>query len=230
MKRLVVLSGSGVSAESGIKTFRDHDGLWENFLIEEVATPEAWLVNPKLVLDFYNQRRRQAQSVRPNRAHSLLAELEAYYDVQIITQNVDALQEQAGSTKVLHLHGELMKARSTANPDYVVQLETTELHWGDCCPQGSQLRPHIVWFGEEVSLIPTAIELTQQADIFVIVGTSLAVYPAAGLVNYVSRSTPIYLIDPILPESAPSRPYMHFASKATEGMERLFRELVSAKV
>lgn len=226
MKRLVVLSGSGVSAESGIKTFRDHDGLWENFRIEEVATPEAWRTNPERVLDFYNQRRRQAQSVWPNRAHYLLAELEAYYDVQIITQNVDDLHEQAGSTKVLHLHGELMKARSTANPDYVVQLETTELNWGDSCPQGSQLRPHIVWFGEEVPLIPTAIELTQQADIFVIVGTSLAVYPAAGLVNYVSRSTPIYLIDPVLPESAPSRPYTHFASKATEGMEYLFRELV----
>ncbi len=220
-KRLVVLSGAGVSAESGIKTFRDSGGLWEEYDIMEVATPEAWERNMDLVLEFYNQRRRQLIDVQPNAAHYALAELEQSFDVHIITQNVDDLHERAGSTQVMHLHGELKKVRSTADPDLVYELDGWELKKGDTCELGSQLRPHIVWFGEEVPMIPAAADLTATADIFLIVGTSLNVYPAASLVGYVKRGTPIYLIDPghLAVSHIPNLTFIK--EKASVGMERL---------
>jgi NAD-dependent deacetylase len=228
-RKLVVLSGAGISAESGISTFRDSNGLWENHRIEDVATPAAWQKNPELVLEFYNQRRKQAQTVKPNRAHYLLQELEAQFDVYIITQNVDDLHERAGSTNVLHLHGMLSKSRSTINPELIFDIPGWELRMGDYCPLGSQLRPHIVWFGEAVPLIEDAIDLVSEADIFVIVGTSLAVYPAAGLKDYVSSSKPIYLIDPAH-LNIKLKPNMTFIQeKASHGMELLSQELMSLK-
>ena len=196
MKRIVVLTGAGVSAESGVRTFRDHDGLWHDHRIEEVASPEGWLHNMDLVLEFYNQRRKQLHEVDPNAAHYALAELEKHYDVQIITQNIDYLHERAGSTNVLHLHGELKKARSTADPDLVYELDGWELKKGDLCEKGSQLRPHVVWFGESVPQIIPAAELAASADLFLVIGTSLAVYPAAGLIHYVAEGVPKYIIDP----------------------------------
>ncbi len=196
MKKLVVLTGAGISAESGLKTFRDHDGLWHNYRVEDVATPEAWARDMDLVLDFYNQRRKNLLEARPNAAHLALAKLEQKYDVQIITQNVDDLHEQGGSSKVLHLHGELKKVRSTADPELIYELEGWELKRGDLCEKGSQLRPHIVWFGEPVPLIPLAAKMCEEADICLIVGTSLQVYPAAGLVHYVFQGAPKYYVDP----------------------------------
>jgi NAD-dependent deacetylase len=196
MKKLVVLTGAGMSQESGIKTFRDADGLWNNYRIEEVASPEAWERDPQLVLDFYNMRRKQLYEVEPNEAHYALAKLEENYDVQIITQNVDDLHERAGSSKVLHLHGELKKVRSTADADLVNTLPGWELKLGDLCEKGSQLRPHIVWFGEPVPNIMTATTMVKHADIFLVIGTSMQVYPAAGLMQYVPSRVPKYLIDP----------------------------------
>ena len=198
MKKLIVLTGAGMSAESGISTFRDAGGLWEKYKIDDVATPNAWRKNPALVLDFYNQRRAQLFEVEPNAGHIALAELEKDFDVQIITQNVDNLHERAGSSNILHLHGELMKVRSTGPGEEVFELtpDNYETHLGDKCPKGYQLRPHIVWFGEAVPLIEQAMDLVAQADIFVVIGSSLNVYPAAGLVNYVPAGAPIYLIDP----------------------------------
>ena len=195
-KKLVVLTGAGISQESGIKTFRDADGLWNNYRIEEVACPGAWERDPQLVLDFYNMRRKQLYEVEPNDAHYLLAKLEEAYDVQIITQNVDDLHERAGSTRVLHLHGELKKVRSTADPDIVHTLRGWELKLGDLCEKGSQLRPHIVWFGEPVPNIAEATTLVKHADIFLVIGTSLNVYPAAGLIGFVPSRVPKYLVDP----------------------------------
>ena len=195
MKKLVVLTGAGISAESGIKTFRDADGLWENHSIEEVATPEAWLENPALVLEFYNQRRKQLLQVKPNAGHYALAKLESDFEVHIITQNVDDLHERAGSTRVLHLHGELRKVRSERFQDLVYDW-SDDLHLGDHCPQGYQLRPHIVWFGEPVTMIESAVVLAKQADLFMVVGTSLQVYPAAGLMRYAPNDIPFYYIDP----------------------------------
>jgi NAD-dependent deacetylase len=196
MKKLVVLTGSGISAESGIKTFREMGGLWEEYDVHEVASPQGWATDMDLVLRFYNERRKKLLEAEPNPGHTGLAELEEYFDVEIITQNVDNLHERAGSTKVLHLHGELMKVRSTHDPSLVYELDGWELKRGDTCEMGYQLRPHIVWFGESVPLIETAIEITQTADIFAVIGTSLVVYPAAGLVDYVPDGVPIYLIDP----------------------------------
>jgi NAD-dependent deacetylase len=196
MKKIVVLTGAGISAESGISTFRDSNGLWEQHRIEDVATFDAWRRNPDLVLEFYNQRRKQLYEVKPNAGHSALVKLEKKFDVQIITQNVDDLHEQAGSTKVLHLHGELKKVRSTLDENLVYTLDGWELKKGDKCEKGSQLRPHIVWFGEAVPMIVPAQKLSAEADIFIVIGTSLNVYPAAGLVYYIKRGTPVYLIDP----------------------------------
>ena len=195
MKQLVVLTGAGISAESGIKTFRDSDGLWEGHNVMDVATPEGWQRNPELVLDFYNQRRRQLHEVKPNAGHRILAELENHFDVHIITQNVDNLHEKAGSSNVLHLHGELLKVRSTKNHRHIIDWEH-DLHRGDSDPDGHQLRPHIVWFGEDVPALEEAIALTQQADFFMVVGTSLQVYPAAGLVDFTNPTVPVYYIDP----------------------------------
>ena len=198
MKNLVVLTGAGMSAESGISTFRDSGGLWEKHKIEEVATPEGWAANPKLVHNFYNERRKQLLNAVPNEGHKGLVELEKHFKVSIITQNVDNLHEQAGSSWVLHLHGSLMQMRSTG-PDeeiYDVDPEKIEYFEGDLCPKGYAIRPHIVWFGEDVPNIPFAIEIVQNADILVIIGTSLKVYPAAGLLHYAKSTTPIYFIDP----------------------------------
>lgn len=225
MKKLVVLSGAGISAESGISTFRDSGGLWENHRIEDVATPEAWRKNPDLVLDFYNERRKQALAVKPNPAHYALVELEKHYDVQIITQNVDNLHEIAGSTNVIHLHGELFKSQSTKNPELVYDLPSWELKKGDLCELGSQLRPHIVWFGEAVPMMDVAMDITAQADIFVVVGTSLAVYPAAGLVHYVNSYKPIYIIDPVKPDITFRKNMTFIQEKASIGMEKLKNEL-----
>ncbi|MDX9941932.1 MAG: NAD-dependent deacylase [Bacteroidales bacterium] len=229
-KRLVILSGSGISAESGIRTFRDSGGLWEEYDISEVATPDAWERNMDLVLRFYNERRKQLLGVRPNAAHYALAALEAYFDVHIITQNVDDLHERAGSSHVMHLHGELKKVRSTLDPELIYTLDGWELKKGDLCELGSQLRPHIVWFGEAVPMIPAAADLTSSADIFLIVGTSLNVYPAAGLVGYIRKGTPIYLIDPSDVEVAHIPNLTFLKEKATIGMEKMKKILLEKHI
>jgi NAD-dependent deacetylase len=194
-KKLVILTGAGISAESGIKTFRDSDGLWEGHNVMDVATPEGWHKNPALVLDFYNQRRKQLKGVQPNLGHQILAELENEFDVFIITQNVDDLHERAGSSNVLHLHGELLKVRSTQNPNYILDWQD-DLNLGDLDDAKNQLRPHIVWFGEDVPALEEAIAITQNADFFAVIGTSLQVYPAAGLLHYTKSNVPVYYIDP----------------------------------
>lgn len=195
MKKIVILTGAGISAESGIKTFRDADGLWEGHDIMEVASPVGWKKNPELVLDFYNKRRAQLLSVKPNKAHEILAELEEHFDIHIITQNVDDLHERAGSNKVIHLHGELLKVKSISNENFVLDWKH-DLKLGDFDLEGNQLRPHIVWFGEDVPMIEHAIEIVETADILIIIGTSLQVYPAAGLMNYVNHNILVYYIDP----------------------------------
>jgi len=195
-KKIVVFSGAGMSAESGIKTFRDSGGLWEEYKIEDVATFDAWLKNQDLVLDFYNQRRKQVMEAQPNEAHLLVAELQNYFDVQVITQNIDDLHERAGSKKVLHLHGEIMKGRSTVKHELVYELKHWEIKSGDTCEVGSQIRPHIVWFGEAVPEMDKAIALAEEADIFITIGTSLNVYPAANLIHVVPSHIPKYLVDP----------------------------------
>lgn len=222
MKHIVVLTGAGMSAESGISTFRDSNGLWEQHSVEDVATPEGFRRNPQLVLDFYNARRKAAFEAKPNKGHLGLAEMESEYKMSIITQNVDDLHERAGSSDVLHLHGELSKVRSTSDPSLIYTLtpENPEIHIGDKCEKGSQLRPHIVWFGEAVPMIEKAIETTQQADVFVVIGTSLNVYPAAGLLNYARKGIPIYLIDP--KDVKTNLMNIHFIRKgASEGVAEL---------
>jgi NAD-dependent deacetylase len=196
MKKLVVLTGAGMSSESGIKTFRDSGGLWEEYDVSEVATPQAWKKNRDLVLRFYNERRRQLAASKPNKGHLGLRDLEKHFDVQIITQNIDDLHERAGSTKILHLHGELTKARSTVDPSLTYDIGYKDINQGDTCEKGSQLRPHIVWFGEEVPMMDQAAALTADADIFVVVGSSMNVYPAAGLINYAPARASLWLIDP----------------------------------
>jgi NAD-dependent deacetylase len=195
MKKIVVLTGAGISAESGIKTFRDADGLWEGHDIMEVASPIGWKNNPEIVLDFYNKRRLQLSEVQPNEAHYSLVKLEEKYQVEIITQNVDDLHERSGSKNVIHLHGELLKMRSSINPNLIYTCKN-KIKLGDLCIDNSQLRPHIVWFGEEVPMFEKALEITSKADILFIIGTSMQVYPAANLIHYVNKNTPIYFIDP----------------------------------
>ncbi len=227
-KKLVVLTGAGISAESGIKTFRDSDGLWEGHNVNDVATPKGWAENPELVLDFYNQRRRQLKEVQPNLAHQILAELEQNFEVSIITQNVDDLHERAGSRNVLHLHGELLKVRSTKN--YNFQFDWTEdLILGDLDENDDQLRPHIVWFGEEVPALEKAMEITLNADILVIIGTSLQVYPAAGLMHYTKPEIPIFYIDP-KPISIPNlnNPIDVIPEMASVGMKILKKKLLAS--
>lgn len=219
MKHIVVLTGAGISAESGIKTFRDADGLWEGHDVMEVASPQGFENNPKLVLDFYNQRRRQLKEVQPNAAHKDLADLENNYKVTIITQNVDDLHERAGSTNVVHLHGELCKVRSTGNPTNI-KIWTEDINLGDLCKQGHQLRPHIVWFGEEVPMIDNAVKLCATADVLVIIGTSMQVYPAASLMHYAPADIPIYYIDP-KPAVLNDDKVNVIATSATEGMKIL---------
>ncbi len=220
MKNIVVLSGAGISAESGILTFRDMGGMWEKYDITEVASPTAWNKNPQIVLDFYNQRRRQLAKVKPNKAHILLAELEKNYNVHIVTQNVDDLHERSGSTNILHLHGELTKARSTKNPNLIYDIAYTDINMGDLAEDGSQLRPHIVWFGESVPEFSNAIEIVKNADILLVIGTSLVVYPAAGLIDYVKKDTEIYLIDPG-DFSNINKNVKHIKKTAVEGVEYL---------
>lgn len=227
MKRIVVLTGAGVSRESGIQTFRDSDGLWNNYRIEEVATYDAWLENRSPVLEFYNMRRKDLMSVEPNAAHLALKKLEAKFDVRIITQNVDNLHERAGSSKILHLHGELTKVRSTKNPDLVFELNGWELKEGDLCPEGSQLRPHIVWFGEAVPMFDEAVRITKTADILLVIGTSLNVYPAAGLINYVNANCPVWLVDPgEFHFNIPPYP-IHIKKPAALGVPELVEQLLN---
>jgi NAD-dependent deacetylase len=223
MKHLVVLSGAGMSAESGIKTFRDADGLWEGHDVMEVASPQGFAKNPELVLDFYNQRRKQLFEVMPNNAHKALAQLEQHYNVSIITQNVDDLHERAGSSNIIHLHGELLKARSIANADTIYDCKD-DIKLGDLCPCGHQLRPHIVWFGEEVPMIETAIEICATADILLIIGTSMQVYPAAGLLHYAPPDVPVYFIDP-KPAISSNKQLTVIAKTATEGIKDLLKIL-----
>ena len=225
-KKLVVLTGAGISAESGIKTFRDSDGLWEGHNVMDVASPEGWHRNTALVLDFYNQRRRQLHEVKPNQGHIVLAELENDFDVHIITQNVDNLHEQAGSTKVLHLHGELLKVRSIANENFVLDWKH-DLNLGDFDLEGNQLRPHIVWFGEDVPMIEQAIDIVETADILIIIGTSLQVYPAAGLIDFTAPQTPVFYIDP-KPIKIPNlrNPLEIIPEVASEGMKTLKKKLI----
>ncbi|MCG2431308.1 NAD-dependent deacylase [Aequorivita sp. F64183] len=219
MMKIAVLSGAGVSAESGIKTFRDGNGLWENHDIMEVASPEGFKRNPALVLDFYNQRRRQLQTVTPNSAYIALAELEKYHDVTIITQNVDDLHERAGSTDVIHLHGELLKARSTVDETLILEWKD-DLNIGDCCENNHQLRPHIVWFGEMVPMIEVAAEIIEDADAIIIVGTSMQVYPAAGLIQYAKPDAQVYFIDPN-PSINPNKKITVYAEKASTGVPKV---------
>ena len=229
MKKLVVLSGAGMSAESGIRTFRDMGGLWKEYDVMEVASPTAWKNNPELVHQFYNERRKQLFECTPNKGHLLLAELEKYFDVEIVTQNVDDLHERAGSSKILHLHGELKKARSSVDSNLVYELDHWKLTLSDTCEKGSPLRPHVVWFGESVPAISEAAEIVSQADIFLIIGTSLNVYPAAGLIDYVRANIPIYIIDPNQPHINSNMNISYIAEKASSGMEKLFKLLVTSK-
>jgi NAD-dependent deacetylase len=225
VKKLVVLTGAGVSAESGLKTFRDSDGLWEGYNIEDVATPRAWRKNPQLVLEFYNYRRKNVLDARPNEAHIGLAELEKKFDVHIITQNIDDLHERAGSTKVLHLHGEIFKMRSERNEELVYEIRG-DINLGDKAEDGTQLRPNIVWFEEPVPLIEEAIPIVYSADIFVVVGTSLVVYPAAGLVNYTAFDVPKYIIDKKIPYVSSLSNVISIEKPATEGVEELKKILL----
>jgi len=196
MKNLVILTGAGISAESGIRTFRESGGLWEEYDVNEVASPMGWALNRELVLRFYNERRKQLSESKPNAGHLGLAALEKHFDVQIITQNIDNLHEQAGSTKILHLHGELTKARSTTDPSLIYDIGYKDIKAGDKCEKGSQLRPHIVWFGEAVPMMDEAIRITSTADVFAVIGSSLNVYPAAGLIEYAPKNASLWLIDP----------------------------------
>ncbi|MCQ2286431.1 MAG: NAD-dependent deacylase [Bacteroidales bacterium] len=220
MKKIVVLSGAGISAESGIKTFRDSDGLWENFKVSDVADIDAWSRDPELMVDFYNERRRQLETAQPNDAHKILAELEKHFEVVVATQNVDNLHERAGSTHIIHLHGELTKICSEHGKRFVKDIGYAQQKFGEKAPDGGLWRPFIVWFGEDVPLLSDAIEQTSTADVMIVIGTSLNVYPAANLLYYAPKNIPIYVIDPN--EVQPiSRPVVFIKKKATEGMREL---------
>lgn len=223
MKHLVVLTGAGISAESGLKTFRDADGLWEGHDVMAVASPEGFAKNPELVLEFYNQRRRQLLEVKPNAAHIDLANLENEFKVSIITQNVDDLHERAGSSRVIHLHGELLKARNIVDEQSVMEWNT-DIHLGDICSKGYQLRPHIVWFGEAVPMIDKAVEICMTADILLIIGTSMQVYPAAGLLHYTPADTPVFFIDP-KPTIQSQQHITVIAESATVGMKQFIKHV-----
>ena len=229
MKKVVVLTGAGISAESGLKTFRDSDGLWEGYNIEDVATPEAWERNPELVQDFYNQRRKTVLEAKPNAAHFALAELQQKFDVTIITQNIDDLHERAGSTQVVHLHGIITRSQSSLNPKLTYPVEGWEIKMGEQCELGSQLRAHVVWFGEAVPMIETAARLCSSAEVFILVGTSLAVYPAAGLINYVPNNVTKYIIDPNIPQFA-NHNIIELPYKATTGVPKLVEELLGNSI
>jgi len=225
MKQLVVLTGAGMSADSGLRTFREMGGLWEEYDVMEVASPTAWENDQELVLRFYNERRKQLLEAQPNDGHRGLVELEKYYHVHIVTQNVDDLHERAGSSRILHLHGELRKARSTSDPSLIYDIDGWELKSGDMCEKGSQLRPHVVWFGEPVPAMEEAINIVQAADVLVIIGTSLNVYPAAGLLHYAPPSAPIFLIDPNEVYASSERT-TYIKEPAAKGIHTLIKYLV----
>jgi NAD-dependent deacetylase len=227
---IVVFTGAGISAESGISTFRDSGGLWEKYDIKEVATPEAWRKNPNLVLQFYNERRKQVIEAEPNEAHKALTDLEKKFTVQIITQNIDDLHERAGSTRILHLHGEIRKSRSTYDPSLVYPIKGWELKAGDRCEKSSQLRPHIVWFGEAVPMMPRAEDIAAEADLMIVVGTSLNVYPAAGLVHVAKADCPVYLIDPNEVNDIGIRNLHIIREKAGKGVRDLTIQLLSGEI
>ncbi|GAB3930686.1 SIR2 family NAD-dependent protein deacylase [Mucilaginibacter myungsuensis] len=230
MKRIVVLTGAGISAESGLKTFRDSDGLWEGYNIEDVATPQAWARNPAMVQQFYNERRKSVLEAKPNAAHLALAGLEKAYDVTIVTQNIDDLHERAGSTNVLHLHGVITRSQSSLDPTLTYPIDGWEIKMGDKCELGSQLRAHVVWFGEDVPMISKAAQICQKADIFILVGSSLAVYPAAGLVNYVRPEVPKYIVDPVIPDMQGGRHFTKIEERASVGVPKLVRELIENSI
>ncbi len=227
MEKIIVLTGAGISAESGLKTFRDSDGLWEGYNIEDVATPQAWQRDPALVQDFYNQRRRSVIEAEPNAAHFALARLQEKFDVTIITQNIDDLHERAGSKDVLHLHGIITRSRSSIDPKLTYPIEGWELRMDEKCELGSPLRPHVVWFGEDVPMISKAAQLCTTADLFILVGTSLAVYPAAGLVDYVPFDAPKYIVDPNIPSVGSTNNLYKIPEKATTGVVKLVNELMA---
>jgi NAD-dependent deacetylase len=226
MQNIIVLTGAGISAESGLKTFRDSDGLWEGYDIEDVATPEAWQRNPTLVQQFYNERRKTVLEAQPNAAHYALAHLQDRYDVTIITQNIDDLHERAGSNKVVHLHGIITRSQSSLNPNLTYPIAGSDIGMHEVCELGSPLRPHVVWFGEEVPMIETAARLCSSADVFMLIGTSLAVYPAAGLINYVPAEVPKYIIDPHIPQVQSSRNIRAIEQKATVGVPAVVEQLL----
>ncbi|MEP6614563.1 MAG: Sir2 family NAD-dependent protein deacetylase [Mucilaginibacter sp.] len=227
MKKIVVLTGAGISAESGLKTFRDSDGLWEGYNIEDVATPAAWRRNPELVQDFYNQRRKSVLEAEPNAAHYALARLEEKYDATIITQNIDDLHERGGSANVVHLHGIITRSQSSRNPKLTYPINGWEIKMGEKCELGSQLRAHVVWFGEAVPMIEKAARICTEADIFILVGSSLAVYPAAGLVDYVPHDTLKYIIDPKIPNIGDDSSFIKIEEKATAGVSSLVDKLLN---
>ncbi|NMB72865.1 MAG: NAD-dependent deacylase [Bacteroidales bacterium] len=230
MKTLVVLTGAGISAESGLKTFRDSGGLWENYDVMEVASIYGWEKNPELVLRFYNERRRQLLTAKPNYGHIGLAELEEYFQVYIITQNIDDLHERAGSTRVLHLHGELNKAQSTADPSLIYDVAGKDIKLGDLCEKGSQLRPFVVWFGEPVPAMEEAITLAEKADLFAVIGSSLVVYPAAGLLEFVPEHVPVFVVDPNEINVPHRKKIIYIKEKASKGVEILKEKLLSEYV
>lgn len=230
MKKIVVLTGAGISAESGISTFRDVKGLWRNHRMEDVASPIAWANDMDLVLEFYNIRRKQLFEVEPNKGHEALVKLEKHFDTQIITQNVDDLHERAGSSNILHLHGEMKKVRSTADENLVYEMDQWELKKGDLCEKGSQLRPHIVWFGEAVPALNSAIEIVRQADVLLIIGTSLVVYPAASLIDYAPTGIPIYYMDPQAEQLSYKSNVVCLAQKAGEGLPILVEKLIGGLI
>lgn len=226
MKKVVVLTGAGISAESGLKTFRDSDGLWEGYNIQDVATPEAWDWNPVLVQNFYNERRKSVLEAKPNAAHYALAKLEEKYDVSIITQNIDDLHERAGSTNVMHLHGVITRSQSSIDPKLTYPIDGWEIKMGELCELGSQLRAHVVWFGEDVPMIEPAARICADADIFMLIGTLLAVYPAAGLIRYVAKEAPKFIIDPKIPEVRVAGEVIKVQEMATKGVPTVVEGLL----
>jgi NAD-dependent deacetylase len=230
MKNIVVFTGAGISAESGIKTFRDSDGLWEEYNVMEVATPEAWDKNNEFVLEFYNKRRKQVIESQPNEAHLSLKKLEKKFHTHIITQNIDDLHERAGSRNILHLHGEILKSRSSVDPSLVYPIKNSHINIGEKCEKGSQLRPHVVWFGEEVPNMEKAYEITSKASVLIIIGTSLNVYPAAGLIHFSAEGTPIYLIDPNAKNLDYIKNITIIPEKATIGVPKLVEQLLNSNI
>ncbi|HTN21099.1 MAG TPA: NAD-dependent deacylase [Pelobium sp.] len=228
-KKIIILTGAGISAESGLQTFRDSDGLWEGYNVEDVATPEAWARNPELVQNFYNERRKAVLDAKPNAAHLALAELEKHFDTLIITQNIDDLHEKAGSKSIIHLHGEIAYARSSKNPALLYKLEKPTIEMGELCRLGSQLRPHVVWFGEQVPMISKAMHEMPQADIVILVGSSLAVYPAAGLLELAKPGIPVYVVDPKIPNVNLPKNVVRIEEKASIGVPKLVKELIEGE-